>query len=103
MDFKLQSEEVERISFAIGQSFKEKQQHMTGVRQKLLRIFKNVKAGLTDGSRVGEKSDMGDGGWDTMLQSSMAVPLLLAARGHPVGNHRETQEFYDPSKQSQTF
>lgn len=88
MDFKLQSEEVDRISFAIGQSFKERKQHMKGVRQKLLRIFKNVKAGLTGGSRVEKKSDMGDGGRDTMLQSSMAVPLMLAVRGHPMGNHR---------------
>lgn len=61
---------------------------MKDMRQKLFRVFKDVKAGLSDGSREEEKNKMGDGGRDPKLQSSLAVPLMLDVRGHPMGNHR---------------
>lgn len=51
---------------------------MEDVGQKLLRIFKDLKAGLSGGSGVEEKqSEMGDGGRDPIPQSSTAVPLTL--------------------------
>ena len=76
---------------------------MKDARQKLLRVFKEVKAGLSDGGRVEEQSELGEGGWDPTLQSSMAVPLMLDVRGLPMGNHRQTQKCHDPSKQPQTL
>ena len=62
---------------------------MKGLGQPLLRIFKDLKEALSDGSRVEEKkSKIGDGGWDPILQSSMAVPTTFDVRGYPLGNHR---------------